>query len=68
MGGYGAKWLKHPYPIMMNLVWTPVFDCRRRVRGRTKIKSLLQAGAHVTLVSTEFTEGSRSWRFTLMWY
>lgn len=49
--------MNHPYPIMMNLSGLRCLVVGGGAVAERKVKSLLQAGAHVTIVSTEFTEG-----------
>ena len=49
--------MKHPYPIMMNLSGRRCLVVGGGPIAERKVQSLLQAGAHVTIVSTEFTEG-----------
>ncbi|KRF18584.1 bifunctional precorrin-2 dehydrogenase/sirohydrochlorin ferrochelatase [Paenibacillus sp. Soil787] len=48
--------MNHPYPIMMNLSGRRCLVVGGGAVAERKVKSLLQAGAHVTIVSTEFTE------------
>ena len=49
--------MNHPYPIMVNLSGRRCLVIGGGAVAERKVKSLLQAGAHVTIVSTEFTEG-----------
>lgn len=49
--------MNHPYPIMMNLSGRRCLVVGGGAVAERKVKSLLQAGAHVTIVSAEFTEG-----------
>jgi precorrin-2 dehydrogenase / sirohydrochlorin ferrochelatase len=50
------RW-QHPYPIMMNLSGRRCLIVGGGPIAERKLRSLLQAGALVTLVSTEFTAG-----------
>ncbi|MDQ0920014.1 bifunctional precorrin-2 dehydrogenase/sirohydrochlorin ferrochelatase [Paenibacillus sp. V4I5] len=49
--------MNHPYPIMMNLSGRRCLVVGGGAVAERKVKSLLQAGAHVTIVSAEFTKG-----------
>ena len=47
-------------------VWTPVFRLSAAAHvAERKVRSLLQAGAMVTIVSPEFTEGLWRWRASI---
>lgn len=48
--------MNHLYPIMMNLSGRRCLVVGGGAVAERKVKSLLQAGAHVTIVSAEFTE------------
>ena len=49
--------MNYPYPIMVNLSGRRCLVIGGGAVAERKVKSLLQAGAHVTIVSTAFTEG-----------
>lgn len=49
--------MKHPYPIMVNLTGRQCLVIGGGPIAERKVLSLLEAGAHVTVVSMEFTAG-----------
>lgn len=50
------KAMNHPFPIMVSLTGRRCLVVGGGTVAERKVKSLLQAGAHVTIVSTEFSE------------
>ncbi|MFC5447279.1 precorrin-2 dehydrogenase/sirohydrochlorin ferrochelatase family protein [Paenibacillus aestuarii] len=49
--------MKHPYPIMLDLIGTRSLVVGGGRIAERKVRSLVQAGAHVTVLSPDFTDG-----------